>query len=132
MAPRKCLRCNVDFQELGVKRFHEGPKLGFFGDIGELFVRQESFLVCRCNSCGEIAFFTPFFDEKVRESLIFSQQEAQRKQEALKAIAEKYGEIKTHPRFKDFLKGEPARKFFSHEDQMFEFSSWMESQDRSV
>jgi len=59
--PRKidCLRCNANLHYLGVYRFHEGARLGMWGNFFELFVNRESFEIYVCLKCGKAEFFIP-------------------------------------------------------------------------
>ena len=52
-----CLRCDAELEFLGTKEFHEGGRLGFFGDFAELFVNRERLDVYACPSCGHVEFF---------------------------------------------------------------------------
>lgn len=52
-----CLRCKGKMQSIGIRRFHEGGRWGFFGDLGELFVHRESFEIFACCNCGKVEFF---------------------------------------------------------------------------
>ncbi len=54
-----CLRCNVSMVFGGKKRFNErGRVLGFFlGNLADLFVSNEEYLIYACPKCGKIEFF---------------------------------------------------------------------------
>jgi len=54
-----CLRCKTRMRYSGVYKFHEGTRLGIFGDLFELFTNRESFDVYVCPLCGKIEFFIP-------------------------------------------------------------------------
>jgi hypothetical protein len=64
--PIVCPRCyrNLDF--VGTKRFHEGTRLGFLGELGELFVNRERFDVYVCPRCGRAEFFVDGIGEEFR------------------------------------------------------------------
>ena len=52
-----CVRCQRELDYIGNKTFHEGARLGVFGDLGELFVHTQSFDVYVCSGCGHVEFF---------------------------------------------------------------------------
>ncbi len=54
-----CLRCNVPLIFSGEFKFHEGPKLGIWGDLFEVLINRESFDLYVCPKCGKVEFFTP-------------------------------------------------------------------------
>lgn len=54
-----CLRCHVKLLYSGNYKFHEGAKLGFFGNLLEAFVNRESFDLYVCPKCGKVEFFVP-------------------------------------------------------------------------
>ena len=54
-----CLRCQVPMLFSGEYRFHEGAKLGAWGNIFELFVNREKFDLYLCPKCGKVEFFAP-------------------------------------------------------------------------
>ena len=54
---------------VGTKRFHEGPRWGVLGDLGELFVKRESFDVFVCPRCGRVEFFIEGIGEEFRPGL---------------------------------------------------------------
>ncbi len=64
--PLKCLRCFTRLDFFGTKRFHEGTRLGFLGELGELFVNRESFDVYACPHCGKVEFFLDGVGEEKR------------------------------------------------------------------
>lgn len=61
MSKRKvdCTRCNLPLIFSGKFKFHEGKRIGIFGDLFELFVNRESFDLYVCPKCGQVEFFTP-------------------------------------------------------------------------
>ncbi len=61
-----CPRCSIPKQYLGTKRFHEGTRWGFLGDLGELFVNKETFDVYSCPKCGSVEFFVDGVGEDKR------------------------------------------------------------------
>jgi hypothetical protein len=52
-----CLRCESKMIFAGRKRFHEGARLGVFGNLGELLVNREYFDLWVCKDCGHVEFF---------------------------------------------------------------------------
>ncbi len=62
----RCPRCNITKQYLGTKKFHEGRRYGFLGEIGELFVNKETFDVYACPRCGSVEFFVDGVGEEMR------------------------------------------------------------------
>jgi predicted RNA-binding Zn-ribbon protein involved in translation (DUF1610 family) len=64
--PLDCLRCGRALNFVGTKSFHEGFQWGVFGDLGELFVNQESFDVYVCPKCGRVEFFVTGLGEELR------------------------------------------------------------------
>ncbi len=54
-----CLRCHIPMKYSGNYRFHEGAKLGLFGNLFEAFVNRESFDLYICPKCGKVEFFSP-------------------------------------------------------------------------
>ncbi|MFW5706496.1 MAG: hypothetical protein ACOC12_01130 [Bacteroidota bacterium] len=54
-----CLRCHIPMMFSGEFKFHEGPKMGFWGNLFELFVNRESFDLYLCPKCGKVEFFSP-------------------------------------------------------------------------
>ncbi len=53
----RCLRCNVKLDYSGAYKFHEGAKIGFFGNLFEAFVNREKFDLYTCPKCGKVEFF---------------------------------------------------------------------------
>lgn len=54
-----CLRCHVPMSYAGNYKFHEGQRLGFFGNLFEFFVTRQSFDLYVCPKCGKVEFFVP-------------------------------------------------------------------------
>jgi Zn finger protein HypA/HybF involved in hydrogenase expression len=54
-----CLRCQIPMSFNGNVRFHEGTRMGAFGDLFELFTNRESFDLYFCPKCGKVEFFLP-------------------------------------------------------------------------
>jgi len=54
-----CLRCKVAMSYSGNFKFHEGTRLGFFGNLFEAFTNRESFDLYICPKCGKVEFFSP-------------------------------------------------------------------------
>jgi len=54
-----CLRCNVPMKFSGKHDFHEGSRLGIFGNLFEIFVNRESFHLYICPQCAKVEFFCP-------------------------------------------------------------------------
>ena len=53
-----CLRCGARMAYAGTRQFHEGAKWGFWlGNLGELFVNREAFVIYACLTCGKVEFF---------------------------------------------------------------------------
>ncbi len=61
-----CLRCSVPMVFSGQYKFHEGPRIGFLGNIFEAFVNRESFDLYMCSKCGKIEFFAPIYNSKYK------------------------------------------------------------------
>lgn len=55
----ECLRCNIPLVFAGDYKFHEGAKIGFFGNIFEAFVNQAKFDLYVCPKCEKVEFFMP-------------------------------------------------------------------------
>lgn len=55
----KCLRCEDTMVYQGNFKFHEGSRVGVFGDLLELFTNRESFDLYVCPSCGKVEFYMP-------------------------------------------------------------------------
>jgi len=55
----KCLRCEETMVNQGTFKFHEGNRVGVFGNVFELFVNQESFALYVCPNCGKVEFYLP-------------------------------------------------------------------------
>ena len=54
-----CLRCKVRLIYSGNFKFHEGTRLGIFGNIFEAFTNRESFDLFICPKCGKVEFYSP-------------------------------------------------------------------------
>lgn len=54
-----CLRCKIPMSFNGNYRFHEGTRMGVFGNAFELFTNRESFDLYFCPQCGKVEFFLP-------------------------------------------------------------------------
>lgn len=54
-----CLRCMVPMHYSGNYKFHEGTRLGLFGNLFEAFVNRETFDIYLCPKCGKVEFFSP-------------------------------------------------------------------------
>ena len=61
-----CLSCKVTLTYAGTKKFHEGARWGVLGDIGELFVKKETFDVYYCPRCGKVDFYVDGVGEDLR------------------------------------------------------------------
>lgn len=59
-----CLRCKVPLEYQGNYKFHEGTRIGVFGDLFELLTNRESFDLFYCPNCGKVEFFLPGFDKE--------------------------------------------------------------------
>ena len=65
--PMRCPRCTTTtLQYMGAKKFHEGPRVGVFGELAELFVKREHFDVYMCPRCGGVEFFVDGVGEEFR------------------------------------------------------------------
>ncbi len=60
----RCVRCNEETEFVGKKKFHEGMRLGWLGDLGELLVNREEFYLFICPACRHAAFFQHPSDEE--------------------------------------------------------------------
>lgn len=54
-----CLRCKVPLVFYGNYKFHEGTRLGVFGNLFEVFTNRESFNLYACPECGKVEFYLP-------------------------------------------------------------------------
>jgi hypothetical protein len=54
-----CLRCNVPLVFSGNYKFHEGSRIGVFGNVFEAFLNRESFDLYICPKCGKVEFYSP-------------------------------------------------------------------------
>jgi Zn finger protein HypA/HybF involved in hydrogenase expression len=54
-----CLRCHTPLAFAGNYKFHEGSKIGFWGDLFELFLDRAEFDLYSCPKCGKVEFFIP-------------------------------------------------------------------------
>ncbi len=52
----QCLRCEDTMVYQGNFKFHEGSRVGVFGDLLELFTNRESFDLYVCPKCGKVEF----------------------------------------------------------------------------
>ncbi len=57
----ECLRCKVPLDYQGNFKFHEGTRVGAFGNLFELFTNRESFDLYCYPRCGKVEFFLPGF-----------------------------------------------------------------------
>lgn len=64
--PMSCPRCNTELEYVGTRKFHEGTRWGFFGELGELFVNREHFDVYVCPRCGRVELFVDGIGEEFR------------------------------------------------------------------
>lgn len=58
MSELKCLRCQTPMTFRGERWFNEDSRKRILGNLGDLFVNQESFKVYACPRCGKTEFFT--------------------------------------------------------------------------
>ncbi|MCK3683433.1 hypothetical protein [Maribellus sp. YY47] len=63
-----CLRCDIPLIFSGRYDFHEGARLGAWGNLFELFVNAERFDLYACPKCGKVEFFIPLNDSQYRKS----------------------------------------------------------------
>lgn len=54
-----CLRCNTKLLYSGNYNFHEGKRVGVFGNLFELLVNKENFDIYVCPKCGKVEFYIP-------------------------------------------------------------------------
>ncbi|MDF1738491.1 MAG: hypothetical protein P1U86_04975 [Verrucomicrobiales bacterium] len=54
---RSCLRCHHMMEYAGVRRFHEGSRVGIMGDLAELFLNRENLILYACRNCGKVEFY---------------------------------------------------------------------------
>jgi hypothetical protein len=54
-----CLRCSEPMVFVGNNKFHEGSRVGAFGDLFELFQHRVSLDLYACPACGKVEFFIP-------------------------------------------------------------------------
>jgi len=54
-----CLRCKISLLYSGNFKFHEGSRVGLFGNLFEMFLNRESFDIYVCPKCGKVEFYTP-------------------------------------------------------------------------
>ncbi len=59
-----CLRCKVELVYQGFFKFHEGERVGAWGNLFELLVNRESFDLYSCPKCGKVEFFIPGFEDE--------------------------------------------------------------------
>ena len=52
-----CTRCDVKMLYLGQKEYHEGPRFGFIGGVGELLVNKDKFHLYACPECTKTELF---------------------------------------------------------------------------
>jgi len=64
--PMRCPRCPAGLEYVGAKKFLEGANWGFFGEIGELFVKKEHFDVYVYPRCGRVELFVDGIGEEFR------------------------------------------------------------------
>ncbi len=53
------LRCEIPMIDSGNFKFHEGFKIGIFGDLFDWFQNRETFNLYYCPNCGKVEFFIP-------------------------------------------------------------------------
>ena len=64
--PMGCARCGTTLEYRGMKKFHEGTRIGVFGELAELFQNREHFDVYLCPRCGRVEFFVDGVGEDLR------------------------------------------------------------------
>jgi uncharacterized protein with PIN domain len=64
--PMRCPRCSTNLDYVGTKKFHEGARIGVFGELAELFVKREHFEVHVCPRCGRVELFVDGIGEEFR------------------------------------------------------------------
>ena len=65
-APISCVRCQGQLYFLGLRKFHEGAPIGFFGDFFEAFQHREELELFACGRCGHVEFFVGGVGEELR------------------------------------------------------------------
>lgn len=66
VAPINCVRCASPLYFLGIREFHEGTRVGFFGDLFEAFQHREELEMFACGTCGHVEFFVGGVGEGLR------------------------------------------------------------------
>jgi hypothetical protein len=61
-----CVRCRGPLYFLGIREFHEGTRIGFFGDLFEAFQNREELEMFACGTCGHVEFFVGGVGEDLR------------------------------------------------------------------
>ena len=56
----------IPLEYVGTKKFHEGTRWEFIGDIGHLFVNKEHFDVYVCKRCERVELFVDGIGEEFR------------------------------------------------------------------
>jgi len=54
---KNCVQCQTLLEYLGLRRLHEGPRLGAIGDFGELLESTLAVEVYLCPRCHRLEFF---------------------------------------------------------------------------
>ena len=62
-----CLRCKIPMLFSGEFKFHEGPRIGFWGNLFEAFVNREAFDLYVCPKCGKVEFFVPINNSEFKQ-----------------------------------------------------------------
>ena len=65
-SPMRCPRCHTALEFAGTKKFHEGTRIGFLGELAELFQNREHFDVYVCGRCGRVELFVDGVGEEFR------------------------------------------------------------------
>lgn len=64
--PMSCPRCKIELEYVGTRKFHEGTRWDFFGELGGLFVNREHFDFYVCPRCGRVELFVDGIGEEFR------------------------------------------------------------------
>lgn len=62
----QCLRCENRMEYAGTKQFHEGGRVGVWGNLAELFVGRENYDVYHCKVCGKVEFYIDGIGDEMR------------------------------------------------------------------
>ncbi|MCC5846601.1 MAG: hypothetical protein JJU29_00795 [Verrucomicrobia bacterium] len=101
---KRCESCNEPLVRLGARRFLTGEKVSLNNQVQDPFDRMD-LDVWGCPVCDRVFFYMEHFKEK--------------------AEIESHGGPKQHPRFKEYVREDKARKFFGEESLVKSFVRWL-------